>query len=204
MLRWLCSLLRVQLGLYGALFFMGHKFPLIFYTHSDTSCWTFICLQCCAFGDYFWWHNNNSNEKLKEKFGSCTRKTLNNSLQKTAILGTSHIIRKVLQCEAWSLSGGDHHRWFKRSTRKERPVTRNDDNNNNNNEGGRGCGLCVHQIWTSAIEIYWWGRPSNRQDCGLFICHRWTHASFVCRACWRIKCIQRILTLKMWKKAFRM
>jgi len=40
------------------------------------------------------------------------------SLQKTAILGTSHIIRKVLQCEAWSLSGGDQ-RWFKRSTRKK-------------------------------------------------------------------------------------
>jgi len=31
------------------------------------------------------------------------------SLQKTAVLGTSHTIRKVLQCEAWSLSGGDHH-----------------------------------------------------------------------------------------------
>ena len=44
-------------------------------------------------------------------------------LQKTAILGTSHIIRKVLQCEAWSLSGGEH-RWFKRSTRKKRCVTR--------------------------------------------------------------------------------
>jgi hypothetical protein len=59
------------------------------------------------------------------------------SLQKTAILGTSHIIRKVLQCEPWSLSGGDH-RWFRRSTRKKRPVTRddvnnNDDDNNNNN-----------------------------------------------------------------------
>ena len=45
------------------------------------------------------------------------------SLQKTAIIGTSHIIRKVLQCEAWSLSGGDH-RWFNRSTGKKRPVTR--------------------------------------------------------------------------------
>jgi hypothetical protein len=30
------------------------------------------------------------------------------------------------------LSGGDH-RWFKRSTRKKRPVTRDDVNNNNNN-----------------------------------------------------------------------
>jgi hypothetical protein len=45
------------------------------------------------------------------------------SQQKTSILGTSHIIRKVLQCETGSLSGGDHH-WFKRSTRKKRPVTR--------------------------------------------------------------------------------
>ena len=46
------------------------------------------------------WSHWNSNEKLKEKFGSGTRKTFIDSLQKTAILGTSHIIRKVLQCEA--------------------------------------------------------------------------------------------------------
>jgi hypothetical protein len=45
------------------------------------------------------------------------------SLQKTAILGTSHIIREVLQCEALRLSDGDHC-WFKRSTRQKRPVTR--------------------------------------------------------------------------------
>ena len=54
------------------------------------------------------------------------------SLQNTAILGTSHIIRKVLQCETSNLSGGDHS-WFKRSTRQKRPVTRDDNNNNNNN-----------------------------------------------------------------------
>ena len=58
-------------------------------------------------------------------------------LQKTAILGTSHIIRKVLQCEAWSVSGGDH-RWFKRSTGKkclwqETYLLYNNNNNNNNN-----------------------------------------------------------------------
>jgi len=46
--------------------------------------------------------------------------------------------RKVLQSETWSLSGGDY-RWFKRSTRKERPVTRDnnddydDDDDVNNN-----------------------------------------------------------------------
>jgi len=47
------------------------------------------------------------------------------------ILGKSHTIRKVLQCEAWSLSRGDH-RCFKRSTRKKGPVTRDDNRNNNN------------------------------------------------------------------------
>ena len=82
--------------------------------------------------------NNNNNNKydcklIIEATGIVTRSLRKNleavpvkhsidSLQKTAILGTSHIIRKVLQCEAWSLSDGDH-RWFKRSTRKKRLVT---------------------------------------------------------------------------------
>jgi hypothetical protein len=39
------------------------------------------------------------------------------------IIIISHIIRKGLQCEAWSLSDGDHC-LFKRITRKNRPVTR--------------------------------------------------------------------------------
>ena len=47
------------------------------------------------------WSHWNSNEKLKEKSGSCTRKAFDRfTLLKTALLGTSHIIRKVLQCEA--------------------------------------------------------------------------------------------------------
>jgi hypothetical protein len=42
----------------------------------------------------------------------------------TAVLGTSQIIRKVLQCEAWSLSVGVHHwlgvsHWFLRSIRRK-------------------------------------------------------------------------------------
>ena len=45
------------------------------------------------------------------------------SQQKTAILGTSHIIRKVLQCGTGRLSGGDRH-WFKRrSAGEERAAT---------------------------------------------------------------------------------
>ena len=46
------------------------------------------------------WSHWNSNEKFKDKFGNYTRNHSIDSLQKTAILGTSHIIRKVLQCEA--------------------------------------------------------------------------------------------------------
>ena len=46
------------------------------------------------------WSHWNSNKKLKEKFGNHTRKTFDRFTKKTAILGTSHIIRKVLQCEA--------------------------------------------------------------------------------------------------------
>jgi hypothetical protein len=41
------------------------------------------------------------------------------SLQQTAVLGTAHIIRKVLQCGAGSVSGGGH-RWVKGSTGKEK------------------------------------------------------------------------------------
>jgi hypothetical protein len=46
------------------------------------------------------WSHWNSNEKPKEKFGSCTRKIFDRFTTKTVILVTSHITRKVLQCEA--------------------------------------------------------------------------------------------------------
>ena len=46
------------------------------------------------------WSHWNSNEKLKENLETIPRKHSIDSLQKTAILGTSHAIRKVLQCEA--------------------------------------------------------------------------------------------------------
>ena len=70
--------------------------------------------------------NNNNNigatgivtRSLRKNLEAVPGKHSIDSLQKMATLCTSHIIRKVLQCEAWSLSGGDH-RWFKRSTRKK-------------------------------------------------------------------------------------
>ena len=46
------------------------------------------------------WSQWNGDEKLKEKFGTVPGKHSIDSSQKTAVLATSHIIRKVLQCEA--------------------------------------------------------------------------------------------------------
>jgi hypothetical protein len=74
----------------------------------------------------------NSNGKLKEKSVSCTGKHWIRSLQQTAVLGTAHIIWKVLQCGTGSVSGGGQ-RWVKGSTGKESFVTRDNNNNNNNN-----------------------------------------------------------------------
>ena len=45
------------------------------------------------------WSHWNSNKKLKKNLEAFPRKHSIDSLQKTAILGTSHIILKVLQCE---------------------------------------------------------------------------------------------------------
>jgi hypothetical protein len=45
------------------------------------------------------WSHWDCNEKLKENLGDIPGKNSIDSLQKTAILGTSHIIWKVLQCE---------------------------------------------------------------------------------------------------------
>ena len=46
------------------------------------------------------WSHWNSKKSFKEKSGSHTRKHSTDSPQKAVIFGTSHIIRKVLQCEA--------------------------------------------------------------------------------------------------------
>jgi hypothetical protein len=52
---------------------------------------------------------------LKKHLDTIPGKHSIDSLQKTAVLGTSQIIRKVLQSETSSLSGGVHH-WFKRKS----------------------------------------------------------------------------------------
>ena len=44
---------------------------------------------------------------VKENLEAMPGKHSIDSLQKTAILGTSHIIWKIVQCETWSLYGED-------------------------------------------------------------------------------------------------
>jgi hypothetical protein len=44
-------------------------------------------------------NNNNNKQKFTKISGNNTRTTLNRFPTKTAILGASHIIRKVLQAE---------------------------------------------------------------------------------------------------------
>jgi len=61
-----------------------------------------LCIEVHEMYDYTGnnWSQRNSNERYKENFVSHTRKQSVDSLQKTAVLGTSHIIRKVrMQCE---------------------------------------------------------------------------------------------------------
>jgi hypothetical protein len=60
-------------------------------------------------------------KSLKKNLEDLIRKHSIRSLQNTAILGTSHIMWKVLQSESWRLcpmaQASSDHRWFKRSTK---------------------------------------------------------------------------------------
>jgi hypothetical protein len=86
-------------------------------------------------------NQQNSNEKLRKNLEATPGKHSIDSLQHTAVLRTSHIIRKVLQCGTRSLTGGVTAGSTEVPGRK--PVTRDDDddddddddnsNNNNNN-----------------------------------------------------------------------
>jgi hypothetical protein len=58
---------------------------------------------------------------LKKQFGSHIRNIFNRLTTKAAKPGTSHVLRKVLQCATGSLRGGDR-RWFRRSVREKRLV----------------------------------------------------------------------------------
>jgi hypothetical protein len=67
------------------------------------------------------WRYRNGNRLLKEM--KSMPETFNRVITKTDVIGKSRIVRKVLQSEYLSLSGGIH-RWFKRSTMKKKSLTR--------------------------------------------------------------------------------
>ena len=69
---------------------------------------------------------------LKNNLEAITGKHSIDSLQKTAMLGTSHIMRKVLQCETLSPGSPLVQEKYREKGLMER--RRNDNNNNNNNE----------------------------------------------------------------------
>jgi len=92
------------------------------------------------------------------------------SLQKTGILGTLHLIQKVLQSETWSLSSGDCC-WFRRSTRKKKPVTK--DNNNNNSNNNRSTFKEIG--WVDAVWIH---LAQDRDQCRLLWIWKWTFTSY--------------------------
>jgi hypothetical protein len=52
-------------------------------------------------GDQCWFKGNTGKKRHVTRDGNNNNNNNNNnSVQKTAVLGTAHIIRKVLQCEA--------------------------------------------------------------------------------------------------------
>jgi hypothetical protein len=54
-------------------------------------------------------------KSFRKNLEAILAKRSTDSLQQTAVLGTAHIIRKVLQCGTGSLSSGVH-RWYKGGT----------------------------------------------------------------------------------------
>jgi hypothetical protein len=76
------------------------------------------------------WNHRNITEGLRKHLEAIQGKHSADSLKQRAVLGTSHIIWKVLRTATCSLSGGGQ-LWFKRCTGEKRPVTRDNKNNNN-------------------------------------------------------------------------
>jgi hypothetical protein len=79
------------------------------------------------------WGHRNSNKSLKKNLEVIPGKHSIHSLQKTAILETSHIIQKVLQFETGSLSGGNQEEQLQEEKACDKRKYNNNNNNNNNN-----------------------------------------------------------------------
>jgi len=112
----------------------------IFKEETDSKCW--LCkpyeetidhlnLGCCILvkNEYL-----KSHGSICAHFHSSLCKTFDRFIKKeTFVHWTWHIVQKILKSETWSLSSEDRH-WFKRSTNKKWPVTRDDEDGNYNNK----------------------------------------------------------------------
>ena len=73
--------------------------------------------------------NSRGHRSSKKNYRKCvsqSKQAVSSFTQKTASLGTLHIIRKVLQSETGSLNGGNWCWFGRRSARGKRRVTMND------------------------------------------------------------------------------
>jgi len=88
---------------------------------------------------------------LRKTFEAVPERHSIDSLQKTAILGISHIIRKVLQWEAWSLTGritsGSREVPGRKRLWQEIAISYNNNNNNNNNN------IVTLSFWVSKLML---------------------------------------------------
>jgi hypothetical protein len=74
------------------------------------------------------------NERRSKKQAKHKHKHSIYSVQQTAVLGTSNIMCKVLQCKTGVLGGGDSCWFGGRGSRERKAVTGENNNNNNNNK----------------------------------------------------------------------
>ena len=126
--------------------------------------------------------HRNITEGSRKNLESILGKHSAESLQQTAILGTSHITWKVLQYEVWSLNGGDQ-RWFKRSTTDKRPVA--SDNINNNNNDNNIIIYLYQQTWCTKFynkfisSLYMFRAPcAHRQEGKIVLYSLWYHHTY--------------------------
>jgi hypothetical protein len=78
------------------------------------------------------WRQRNSNERFKEQFGRHGGETFSIFSTKTAVVGTSHVIRNVLRAETGRLRFGHRHWFSRKSAREKRRVSRDDDEDADN------------------------------------------------------------------------
>ena len=79
------------------------------------------------------WSHRRSNKRLETSLDAVPKKDLTDSLQRRAVLGTSHVIRKVLLSESRSLSQRGESALVQEKYRGEKACGKKRQSNSNNN-----------------------------------------------------------------------